>query len=468
MACNKDYTEGEYIVKTIVKKTVCMLLVCGLVFSGVCADTANASKKAKIKTKKVTMTVGEKSKIVIKNKNKKAVYKYTSSSKAKASVSKSGVIKAKKEGKVNITVKETYKKKTTKLGKVKVTIKAKEKEEANNTEPAPAQTVPATEPTVTPDAAASAEPQITAEPPKNTEEPEETAAPESEMEPISQYLGDENYESYPVPDGFDRKIAENEGEMVDITYDSTVIKEGEVVQRKAKVVLPKGYTEDKKYPVVYLCHGIGGNETSLPGDNVQNVVWNAIANGDAEEMIAVFPSCCANETNGPGSNPFFSVEHYKGYNNFLNDLKECLMPYINENYSTLTGREYTAIGGFSMGGRVTLHIGFELQDMFRYIGAFCPAPGIFDFTDNGVTDVGLFTKETFTLQDQYMDDTLVMIVKGGNDSVVKQFPMEYHEALKENGVPHIFYEVPGGGHDVGVYRPGMYNFFKRIFHKKQA
>ena len=221
-----------------------------------------------------------------------------------------------------------------------------------------------------------------------------------------------------------------------------------------------------EYPVVYLNHGIFGNETSLYGDKVQNVIWNAIAEGVAEEMIAVFPNGCANEYNGQGPYDGFSVQHYAGYNNFLNDLKECLMPYINENYSTKTGREYTAIGGFSMGGRVTLHIGFTLQEDFRYIGAFCPAPGIFKHNDYGVNENGLFTQETFTLQEKYMDDTLVMIVKGGNDDIVKNFPKDYTDALTQNKVPHIFYEVPGGGHDGGVYKPGMYNFFRRIFHEK--
>lgn len=222
----------------MIKKLTCIMLVAGLVFTGVSSDVIHAAKKAAIKNKKVTMSVGEKKKLVIKNKNKKAVYKYVSSSKAKASVSKSGVIKAKKAGKVNITVKEIYKKKTTKLGKVKVTVNPKE-------ETAPQQTV-------SPSATPVPQPDVT-EQPKATQNPVETAVPEDEMEPIAQYLGDENYESYPVPDGFDAKIAENEGTMVDITYDSTVIKDGAVVQRKAKVALPKGYTEDKKYPVVYLC-----------------------------------------------------------------------------------------------------------------------------------------------------------------------------------------------------------------------
>lgn len=255
----------------------------------------------------------------------------------------------------------------------------------------------------------------------------------------------------------DKSVA---GTVEDITYGSTVIKEGEVVMRKAKVVLPKDYDENKRYPVVYMQHGIFGNETSLYGDNVQNVFWNAIANGDAEEMIAVFPNACANEAGvGEGLN----VQHYAAYNNFLNDLNECLMPYINEHYPTLTDREHTAICGFSMGGRVTLHIGFTLQDKFRYIGAFCPAPGIFSHNDYGANETGLFTKETFTLQEQYMNDTLVMIVKGTQDDVVKQFPQDYTDALTENGVPHLFFELPGG-HDGSVYKPGLYNFLRRIFH----
>ncbi len=118
-----------------------------------------------------------------------------------------------------------------------------------------------------------------------------------------------------------------------------------------------------------------------------------------------------------------------------------------------------------MGGRVTLHIGFTLQDKFRYIGAFCPAPGIFTHNDNGVNETGLFTPETFTLQDQYMDDTLVMIVKGKNDDVVKQFPKNYTDALTANGVPHLFFQLTGD-HDGSVYTPGLYNFVLRIFHRE--
>lgn len=433
------------------KRVICTLLVFGLAFSSLLTVDSQAAKKTKLKTKKITMKVGQKKKIVINGKKKKAVYRFVSSSKAKATVSKSGVVSAKKAGKVTVKAKDDGK-------KPQLTA-------VPSSSPA---ATPVPTPVVTPVPQTSSQPQNTEVPdqtetPNQTEAPLETEPPASAMKPIGPYIEDTDSS---VPDGFDEVNDEVAGTVEDITYDSTVIKEDAVVSRKAKVVLPKGYTEDKKYPVVYMNHGIGENETTFFGNKVQNVIWNAIANGDAEEMIVVFPNGCANEKGNSSGLEFFSKEHYAAFDNFINDLKECLMPYINENYSTLTGRDNTAVCGFSMGGRVSLHIGFTLQDTFRYVGAFCPAPGIFEHNDMNVHEDGLFTPETFTLQDQYMNDTLVMIVKGTNDTTVKNFPKDYTEALTANQVPHLFFELPGG-HDTSVYKPGMYNFLRRIFHRNE-
>lgn len=470
------------------KISVCLTLVAGMICSGLTGQTSLAASKAKLKSKKMQLMVGQTKKIVISKKNKKAVYKFASSSKAKATVSKNGAVTAKKPGKAYITVKEKYKKKTRSLGKITVMVKAKsnspaEKEMPSTAIPAPATQIPAVSapPSAAPtstvpggDAPATKEPEATVTP--GGENPTDT------YKPITQYVEDTDLS---VPDGFMNVNEAVAGKVETITYDSTVIKEDGVVQRKAKVILPKDYdpdNTDKKYPVLYMQHGIFGNEDSLTGDNVQNVIWNAIANGDAEEMIAVFPNACANEYGAAvdvdgnrinGTEGGFNLTHYAAYNNFLNDLEQCLMPYINENYNTLTERENTAICGFSMGGRVTLHIGFTLQSKFRYIGAFCPAPGIFKHNDNGVNEDGLFMpQETFTLQDEYMDDTLVLIAAGENDGVVKEFPQSYHDALETNQVPHIFYKTRGGdskspgtgGHDGTVYKHGLYNFLRRIFH----
>ncbi len=259
------------------------------------------------------------------------------------------------------------------------------------------------------------------------------------------------------------------GTVEDISYSSTVVKENATVMRNAKVVLPKGYTEDKEYPVVYMLHGIFGNEGTLYGDKLQNVIWNATAGG-AKEMIAVFPNACANEAGNDGGLGFH-IDHYRAYDNFINDLEQCLMPYMEENYSVKTGRENTAIFGYSMGGRVSLQIGFTLQDDFGYIGVGCPAFGIFEYENYGVHEDGLFTEETFTLQDKYMNDTLVMIGAGVNDTTVKTEPKRYSNALCANGVPHLYFETYGGddatpgsgAHDDKSYKFAAYQFLTRIF-----
>ncbi len=265
-----------------------------------------------------------------------------------------------------------------------------------------------------------------------------------------------------VPDGFADTNESVAGTVVDISYDSTAITEGKTITRNAKVVLPKGYdTNDTntKYPVLYMLHGLFGDEKTLYNDKTQYVIWNAIHAGTATDMIVVFPNVCANEA---GSGSGYNLEHYKAYDNFINDLIKCLMPYINNNYHTLTGRRNTAIAGFSMGGRESLHIGFTRQDSFRYIGAFCPAFGIFEYSNYGVTESGLFKQKDFTISNDYINDTLIIIAAGKNDDIVKDEPKRYSDALVNNGVPHLYYETDGR-HDSSVYKHGLYQFITRIF-----
>ena len=298
--------------------------------------------------------------------------------------------------------------------------------------------------------------------------PEAMADPSASWVPVSQYVEDTDYN---VPaDYMVRKDGVDYGQAEDIQYVSTATNS----TRKAKVILPAGYHSGQKYPVLYLLHGIFGNEETLYNDQVQTVIGNAIASGDSEKMIVVLPNACANETGTPPDQGF-SLEHYAAYDNFINDFKDCLMPYINSHFSVATGRENTAISGFSMGGRVSLHIGFTLQDTVRYIGALNPAFGILEYENYGVHEDGLFTEESFTLQPEYWDDTLVLIAAGTNDSIVRDEPERYHNTLAKNGVPHIYYATDGvnangqtgdGGHNGDVYKHGLYNFMRRIFHQQ--
>ena len=248
----------------------------------------------------------------------------------------------------------------------------------------------------------------------------------------------------------------NYGIMTAITYKSETT--GTV--RKANILLPAGYSAERKYPVLYLLHGIGGDENEWLAANPRELIGNLIASGEAEEMVVVIPNVRARADDGGNPSDIFSLPHFQAFDNFINDLQKDLIPYIKEHYSIADGREYTAIAGLSMGGRESLYIGLVLPDLFGYIGAFSPAFGLLPYSNNGVSEVGLFTEETLKLPAGY--SSYIMILTGDNDIVVNDEAMRYHKALSNNGVDHIF-SITKGGHDFKVWSEGLYYFSKNIF-----
>lgn len=225
--------------------------------------------------------------------------------------------------------------------------------------------------------------------------------------------------------------------------------------RNVNVLLPAGYTEDKNYPVMYCLHGYWGNEDSLldAGDatiKIKEIVGNAIADGEAKEMILVFPYIYASAERDVLSG--FNDESNRAYDNFINDLVDDLMPFIESNYSVATGRENTAITGFSMGGRESIYIGLTRSDLFGYVGAVCPAPGV-------NTDLLTDSTMVFTNEEPY----LFFISAGNNDGVVGGVPENYHSILENNGVDHVWHYVSDGAHGGNTIRPHMYNFVRFAF-----
>lgn len=228
--------------------------------------------------------------------------------------------------------------------------------------------------------------------------------------------------------------------------------------RDCMVYLPAGYTPEKAYPVLYLLHGIGGNHLEWAGGKPDVIVGNLVAAGEAREMIIVTPNVKAFPS-GVSSANLYGPETFQAFDNFINDLREDLMPFIKENYSVLDGRENTAVAGLSMGGREALYIGLSMQDTFGFVGAFAPAPGVLPYFAEG----GLFTGDTFRLDERY--DTFVLIVAGTTDNVVGEWPKTYSDTLTKNGSAHVFYETQGG-HDFFVWKNGLYHFARNIFGMK--
>lgn len=417
-----------------VKKAVCTIMSAALVLTASGVSHADAAKKAKPSPKKLNLTIGEKKTIKIKNKKSGAAYLFKSSAKKKASVNKKGVVTAKKAGKAVIKITEKYKNKTTKIGNVNVTIKKNTKNDTSST------AVPNQTPDITPVSDTH-----------TTDKPENTAAPTKE--PIVYP------DSHDTPDGFDVKADGIEyGEVEKITYYSSVTGK----DRKANIILPANYSADNKYPVLYLLHGIGGNENEWLDGNPAAIVGNLAAKGEAKDMIIVIPNIRAGADDSYPSDNAFSLEHYAKFDNFINDLRECLMPYIEENYSIAVGRENTAIGGLSMGGRESLYIGLNMLDTFGYIAAFSPGYGVFEYDANGVHENGLFTEETFTIPEEYRNNTFLMIVNGIDEGGENALGGTCSRVLTKNGVNHWFYTTPGA-HDFTTWKNGLYNFARCIF-----
>lgn len=234
------------------------------------------------------------------------------------------------------------------------------------------------------------------------------------------------------------------------------------LDRGASILLPPDYSADREYSVLYFLHGIFGDEYSLihDGNNkIPEILGNLAAEGNAREMIVVFPNMYA--SSDPDQKPGFDSEAIAPYNNFINDLVNDLIPFMESRYSVSSDKEDRAILGFSMGGRESLFIGVTRPDLFNCIGAISPAPGLTPARDWAMTHEGQLQESELKLTDTDNLPKLLMICCGTKDSVVGTFPASYHEILERNEVEHLWYEVPGADHNDQAIRSGLYNFVIR-------
>ena len=274
----------------------------------------------------------------------------------------------------------------------------------------------------------------------------------------------ENYENYMayVRKHFVREVPQevqknDSGKLEHIQYYSKKAEK----DKGAYVWLPPNYSPENKYPVFYVNHGITGDESSmLKGFALPEMASNLILSGEAEPMIMVFTFMYTNKDKANCT--AITAEETPFYDAFLDDLTDSLMPYIEANYPVLTGFENTAIGGFSMGGRESLYISIMRPDLFGYVAASSPAPGVVPGKDMFMVHEGCMSEDEFKFAPEAAPH--VLIVAGGTkDFVVGTFPQQYHELFAKNGTDHIWLSVPEGGHDGSVGIPVFYNFLKCLF-----
>ena len=247
------------------------------------------------------------------------------------------------------------------------------------------------------------------------------------------------------PAGFDVKrdgIAHGKSEMIE--YDSKTVG----TRRKMLVYTPPGYSADRKYPVAYLLHGIGGDENEWQHFVKPEVLLdNLIAERKVVPFIAVMPNGRAEKDDRPVGNIY---SHAPAFANFEHDLLDDVIPAIEARYSVQADREHRALAGYSMGGGQSLNFGLAHLDTFAWVGAFSPAPNTKPPAQL-VPDSAAATKEL----------KLLWLSCGSKDGLIN-IAQGVHDFLKEKNVPHIW-QVDGNAHDTPEWKGCLYNFSQLIF-----
>lgn len=234
------------------------------------------------------------------------------------------------------------------------------------------------------------------------------------------------------------------GKLELIEYDSKSVG----TRRKAYVYTPPGYSPEKKYPVLYLLHGIGGDQTEWQRFAKPNLLLdNLLAEKKAVPMILVMPNGRAQKNDRAEGNVFASAPAFAA---FEKDLLEDLIPAIEARYSVRPNREHRAVAGLSMGGGQSLNFGLGNLDRFAWVGGFSSAPNTKPAAELVPDPAAARAKLK-----------LLWLSCGNKDGLIR-ISQGVHAYLKEKEVPHVW-NVDGHAHDATHWRNNLYYFLQRVF-----
>ena len=245
--------------------------------------------------------------------------------------------------------------------------------------------------------------------------------------------------------------------------------------RHALVYLPPGYDTQPaaRYPVLYLQHGGGEDETGwIRQGRVNFILDNLIAAKRAKPMIVVMAYGYARRAGQAApdmsSKPFGSADMLKSMQEmasvFEDDVTKALIPFVDATFRTLPDRAHRAMAGLSMGGMQTFQTTLNHLDLFSYIGGFSGAASNLVFEDrkldpkadyNGVfADPAAFAKKV---------SVLYLGVGTQEPERMRTGLLRLHTALNEAGIKHVFYESPGTDHEWQTWRRNLQDFAPRLF-----
>jgi enterochelin esterase-like enzyme len=247
----------------------------------------------------------------------------------------------------------------------------------------------------------------------------------------------------PAPAGFDQKRERiQHGKIENVEYDSKTTGG----KRKMVIHLPPGYTKANKYPVFYLLHGGGDNETGWKEKGSADIILdNLYADKKIVPMIVVMPNGFAFKGEKPAKGK-------GGGSLFEGDLLKDVIPYVESHYSTLSSSNERALAGLSMGAGQSLNIGLKHLDKFGWIGAFSGGAGK---AANLISDEAAVKKLR-----------LLWISSGDKDMGALKGGESFHVTLTEKNIPHVWH-IDSGAHTWPVWKNDLYLIAQMLFRDKK-
>jgi enterochelin esterase-like enzyme len=244
-----------------------------------------------------------------------------------------------------------------------------------------------------------------------------------------------------APKGFDAaQETISHGKVEAVEYDSKTAGG----MRKMMLYTPPGYSKDTKYPVFYLLHGAGDDETGWQKKGSANIILdNLYADKKIVPMLVVMP------------NGYVKQGDKKNNAAFDDDLLKDLIPFVDSHYPVLADREHRAVAGLSMGGGQALRIGLKNLDKFAWVGGFSSALG------KGKTPDLLDG-----LSDPSKKPRLLWVSCGDKDSLFKGSEA-LHSSLADKKVPHVWHIDLGGAHTWPVWKNDLYLISQMLFREQK-
>lgn len=235
------------------------------------------------------------------------------------------------------------------------------------------------------------------------------------------------------------------------------------------VYLPEGYTTSKEaYPVLYLLHGSGDDETGwMTKGKAKAILDSLITNQLCPPMIVVMPNGYLEQTGryyAPESRLWMESTFEENFSN--------LIAWTEANYRTIADKQHRAIAGLSMGGFHTMHTAALLNQAFDYVGIFSAlyvpyisqqrAERTLAISDLALSDKPAYNQTEALLEQQFATPPQLYWIACGAEDFLYQDNVVYRQYLDEKQYPYEYHES-AGGHSWENWIDYLTIFAQRIF-----